>query len=362
MLTNAVDDAESLAGGLDVGDVRIDPPLVLGPMAGTTNRVYRLLCRRGGAGLVCSEMVSINAIAQGNPRTLRMLRTFDGERPVSMQLFGSDPAIMREAAPVAVESGADIIDINMGCSVPKVRRNDAGVALLGDPRRAAALTAAAVEASRVPVTVKIRAGLNADDDSYVDIARRLQDVGASAIALHARTAAQAFRGDADWRCIARLVKALEVPVIGNGDVTEPEDAPRMMRTTGCAAVMIARGAWGRPWVFRQAEAALRRAPVPPPPDPAGRLGVALLHAQLLVNEMNERLALHQMRAQMHHYVHGLPLARRFRRAASQLSALGDLHRLIEWYIAALRGDCNCGTEEMPDGAAHADVTGHSGCG
>lgn len=339
-MTNVAGDAAGITRVLQIGEVRIDPPLVLGPMAGTTNRVYRLLCRRGGAGLVCSEMVSINAIAQGSERTFRMLRTFDGEHPVSIQLFGSEPEIMREAAPVAVEAGADVIDINMGCSVPKVRRNDAGVALMGLPERAVALTAAAVGASEVPVTVKIRAGLTADDDSWVDLARGLQDAGAAAIALHARSASQGFRGHADWSKIARLVEALEVPVIGNGDVREPEDAARMMQETGCAAVMIARAAWGRPWLFGHAAAALRSEEVPPAPDPAGRLGVALLHAQMLSDEMNERIAIHQMRTQVHHYVHGLPSARSFRRDSCRISTLAELRELVESYVAQLRADAD----------------------
>jgi tRNA-dihydrouridine synthase B len=337
-LTNAAGAGESGAEPLRIGDVVVDPPLVLGPMAGTTNRVYRLLCRRGGAGLVCSEMVSINAIAQGSSRTFRMMRTFEGEHPVSIQLFGSEPEIMRDTAPASVECGADVVDINMGCSVPKIRRNNAGVALMGDPKRAAALTAAAVEASEVPVTVKIRAGLTEDDDSWVETARRLQDAGAAAIALHARTAAQSFRGEADWRQIARLVEALDVPVIGNGDVTEPEDAARMQRETGCAAVMVARGAWGRPWVFASMAAAMRGESISPEPDPAGRLGVALLHAQLLAEEMNESLALHQMRTQMHHYVHGLPQARRFRAGATRISSLDELRRLVQDYAALMHAE------------------------
>ncbi len=328
--------AETIAAPMRVGDVVVDPPLVLGPMAGTTDRVYRLLCRRAGAGLVCSEMVSINAIVQGNARTLRMLRTFGGEHPVSVQLFGSDPEIMANALPAAEEAGADVIDLNMGCAVPKVRRIGAGAALMGDHARAVALTAAAVRAARGPVTVKIRAGLVPGDD-YVDLARRLQDAGAAAVAIHARTASQGFRGAADWRHIARVVDALDVPVIGNGDVTEPADAVKMMRATGCAAVMIARAACGRPWVFGQAAAALRGEPIPPAPPPAARMAIALLHAQMLVLEFGERIAMHQMRAQMHHYVRGLPDARQFRAAANDLSTLDDLRALVERYCANIQG-------------------------
>ena len=325
-----------MAPPLSIGGVAVDPPLVLGPMAGTTNRVQRLLCRRGGAGLVCGEMVSVNAIVQGNERTHEMLASFPGERPVSMQLFGSEPAIVRDAVPAIVATGADIVDINMGCSVPKVRRNGAGVALMGESERAAELTAAAVEASRVPVTVKIRAGLTVEDGSYVEFARRMQDAGAVAVTVHWRAASQGFRGEPGWEPIARVAEALDVPVIGSGDVQQPEDAPRMMRETGCDGVMIARGAWGRPWFFDQAAAALRGEGPAPDPGIEVRLGVALLHAQMLVLDAGERIAMHEMRAQMHHYVKGLPNAGHFRREANRLDTLQGLYELTTRYAAEVR--------------------------
>ncbi len=333
-MTNGRDD--NPAAPVTIGGVTVDPPLILGPMAGTTNRVYRLLCRRGGAGLVCSEMVSINAIVQGNPRTQEMLATFEDEHPVSIQLFGSEPEIMRDAVPEVVEAGADIIDINMGCSVRKIRSNGAGVALMGEPEQAEELTAAAVEASEVPVTVKIRAGLTMHDDSYVDYARRMRDVGAAAVAIHWRAASQGFGGTPGWQPITRVARALDVPVIGNGDVEQPEEAPMMMRHTGCDAVMIARAAWGHPWIFDRAAAALRGERVPPEPDVGGRLGTALLHAQMLVLDAGERIAMHQMRAQMHHYVKGLPNASHFRREANALETIEQLRELIEWYMRDLR--------------------------
>ncbi len=333
---------EGVPRPLRIGAVTIDPPLVLGPMAGTTKRAYRLLCRRGGAGLVSGEMVSINGIAHGNERSFEMLRTFDGEHPVSLQLFGSSPELMPEAVAAAEEAGADVIDINMGCSVAKVRRSGAGVALMAEPEGAAALTSAAAGTATVPVTVKLRAGLTAGDEGYIELAQRLQDAGAAAVVIHARAASQGFGGPADWTHISRLVEALEVPVIGNGDVTEPEDARRMMRETGCAAVMVARAAWGRPWVFGRMAAALRGEAVPSEPDAAGRLGVALLHAQMLARDVGERIAMHQMRAHMHQYVRGLANARGFRSRANDVSTLDGLRRLIERYLAELRS-----TEDEP---------------
>ncbi|MCD6360491.1 MAG: tRNA dihydrouridine synthase DusB, partial [Armatimonadetes bacterium] len=287
--------------------------MILGPMAGTTNRCFRLLCRRGGAGLVCSEMVSSNALWHGNRKTENLLlRTFEGERPVSIQIFGGDPDIMAAAVEWVEDAGADIIDINMGCAVPKVRRSGSGVELMKDPDRAVAVVRAVVERASAPVTVKFRAGLTDGDRSHLELARRLEDAGVAALALHARTVAQGFDGEADWRAIAELVETVQVPVIGNGDVVRPEDAARMMRETGCAAVMIARGAWGRPWIFAQAAAAIAGREAPPDPSPAERLGVALCHAQMLTQDVGERIALHQVRGQMRHYARGLPRARRFR--------------------------------------------------
>ena len=305
-------------------------------MAGTTERAFRLLCRRGGAGLVCSEMVSANALHYGSDRTENLLlRTFEIEHPVSIQIFGGDAEIMAGAVKWAEQAGADIIDINMGCTVPKVRRSGAGVELMADPDRAVAVTRAVVRRAGVPVTVKLRAGLHEGDEGYLELARRLVDAGAQALALHARTVSQGFGGKADWAHIARLVAAVPVPVIGNGDVTSPGDAARMVRETGCAAVMIARGAWGRPWVFGQAAAAIRGEPVGPDPSPAERLAVALCHAQMLVADRGERIALHQMRGQMRHYTRGLPWARQLRADATVASSLGELRGLIEAYLAGL---------------------------
>jgi tRNA-dihydrouridine synthase B len=335
-LTSGRTKTENLAKPITIGGVVVDPPLILGPMAGTTNRVHRLLCRRGGAGLVCSEMVSINAIVQGNERTHEMLAIFEDERPVSIQVFGSDPEIMRDAVPHVVEAGADIIDINMGCSVRKIRKNGAGVALMGEPDLAAELTAAAVEASEVPVTVKIRAGLTMHDRSYVDYARRMQDVGAAAVAVHWRAASQAFGGTPGWQPIADVARALDVPVIGNGDVTQPEEAPMLMRHTGCDAVMIARAAWGCPWIFARAAAALRGERVPPDLGVEALMATALLHAQMLALDYGERLAIHQMRSHIHHYVKGLPRARHFRREANQLETLEQLRALVMGYMEGLR--------------------------
>lgn len=320
---------------IKIADLSIEPPVVLGPMAGTTNRAFRLLCRRGGAGLVCSEMVSANALSYGSSKTERLLRTFEGERPVSVQIFGAEPEIMAAAAPVAEAAGADTIDVNMGCAVPKVRKAGAGVALMSDVERAVAVTEAVVARARVPVTVKLRAGLNSEDDSYVELAQRLAEAGAAAITVHARTASQSFSGKADWSKIGRVCEAVGVPVIGSGDVLAPEDAAAMMEQTGCAGVMFARGAWGRPWIFGQAAAAIAGEPIPPDPSPQERLGIALLHAQMLADDLGTRVALHQMTGQIRHYTRDMPGARVLRAAMSGASTLGELRQAIEEYCGSL---------------------------
>jgi len=336
---------------IHIGNVKVDPPLVLGPMAGTTNRAFRLLCRRGGAGLVCSEMVSAKALAYGSRKTEALLRTFEGERPVSVQIFGAEPDIMTAAVRAVEKAGADAIDINMGCTVPKVRKAGAGVALMQDPEGAAAVTAAVAERASIPVTVKMRAGRTDGDDSYLGLAQRLEQAGAAAIVLHARTVAQGFGGEACWGYIGRLVKAVSIPVIGNGDINSAEDAVRMVEQTGCAGVMIARGAWGRPWIFGQAAAALAGRPVPPDPTPQQRMAVALLHAQMLADDLGERLGLHQVRGQIGHYCRGLPGAREFRGDVTMVSTLEELRTLVEGYCAGLHE--NGGTEEVPEPQGHA---------
>jgi len=308
---------------MKIGRVTVDPPIVLAPMAGTTCMPFRLLCRRAGAGLVCSEMVSANAIAHGNRKTEDLLVMCEGERPLSIQVFGADPALVAAAAQRAEARGADIVDVNMGCPVRKVLRAGAGSALLGEPERAAAIVGAVVRAVRVPVTAKIRAGRRQGDDSYIDLARRLEDAGAAAITLHARTASQGYRGRADWDTISRLVEAVSVPVIGNGDVFGPTDPQRMMRETGCVAVMVGRAALGDPFIFHRAAQAFRGEL--PEQTPVGwRVAAALWHAQALAIHYGEKYGVRRMRQQACWYSKGIPRAASFRRAACRASALDEL--------------------------------------
>jgi tRNA-dihydrouridine synthase B len=309
-----------------IGDVEIAGPLVLGPMAGYTSAPLRLLCRRAGADLVCSEMVSAQGLAHGHPRSFALLQTWPQERPVAVQVFGGDPEVMAGAVPHLEAAGADIIDINMGCPVPKVLKSAGGAALAYDHDRAVAIAAAVVQAARVPVMCKIRAGRQPGDDSFLSLAARLQEAGAKAIAFHARSVRQGFRGEADHGLTARLVRELAIPVVASGDVQSPSMPLAILEDTGCAGVMIARGAIGRPWVFAQAADVLAgREPRPDPPV-GWRIGYALCQAQMMSQEIGEHRALHEMRSHMAWYTRGLPGSARLRQ---QLNGVTTLRELLE---------------------------------
>lgn len=318
-----------------IGNVTLEPPVVLAPMAGTTCMPFRLLCRRAGAGLVCSEMVSANAIAHGNRKTDELLVMCDDERPVSVQVFGAEPELVAAAAQRAEAAGADIVDINMGCPVRKVVRAGAGAALLRDPVRAAAIAEAVVCAVEVPVTAKIRSGSRHGDDSYVALVQRLADVGVTAVTVHARTATQGYGGQADWSAIARAVESASVPIIGNGDIREPQDAVDMMSETGCAAVMIGRGALGHPFIFHWTAKLLGGDAAGETPV-AWRLAAALWHAQALVLHYGEKMGVRRMRQQACWYSKGIPGAASFRQAACLSTTLGELTGAVTDLWAAAR--------------------------
>ncbi len=330
----AGDHAEPLshaAGTLVIGSLRIDPPLVLAPMAGYTNLPFRLLCHLGGAGLVVSEMISAKGLQYRNHKTRSLMATCPQERPVALQVFGDTPDVLYNSVRQIEAAGADIIDLNMGCCVPKVRAAGAGIELMADPQRGIDCAVALVQAAGVPVTVKIRAGLCDGDTRYLDMAAELAGVGVAAIALHARNAQQQMSAPADWTHVARLVEAVDIPVIGNGGLTTPTDALAIIEQTGCAGAMYARAALGRPWIFRQAAAAIhgRTLPAQPPPH---IMAIALCHAQMLTLQYTERIAMHQMRGHMAHYSKGLPHALRLRRRMNTVHTLEDLKQLVCEYL------------------------------
>jgi nifR3 family TIM-barrel protein len=302
-----------------VGSLRIDPPLVLAPMAGITDRDFRLLVRRlGGCGLVSMEFISSEGLLRQRPSTLKMLHYVDEERPLAIQVYGADPGRMAGAARLVEEIGADVCDINMGCPANKVLKGCAGAALTGDLPLARRIVAAVRAAIRIPLTVKFRLGLREDRKTYLELGRICQDEGAQAVALHARTASQQFSGTAAWEHIARLKETLGIPVIGNGDVTTPEDALRMSRETGCDAVMIGRAALTNPWIFQQS-ASLIAGRAYTLPTLAERHRLMRDHFTEVLQREDERTSLHKLRKFTGWYTHGIPDGRCLRRQLSELS-------------------------------------------
>jgi nifR3 family TIM-barrel protein len=294
------------------GSLAIDPPLVLAPMAGITDRQFRLVLRRvGGAGLVTMEFISSEALTRGNARTRRLMLYSEEERPISIQIYGSNPQRMAEAAQIVEEIGADVCDINMGCPANKILKGCSGCALMGDLDLAQSIIREARRVLRIPLTVKFRAGVREDRLNYIDLGKICQDEGVDAVAIHPRTAKQMFTGSADWSRIARLKEALTIPVIGNGDVTTAEDAVRMMRETGCDGVMIGRASMKNPWIYRQA-AALLAGRASSEPTIEERRALILDHFRLLMEQEEPDYAIHKLRTFTGWYTHGLPDGRHLR--------------------------------------------------
>jgi tRNA-dihydrouridine synthase B len=325
---------------LRLGPLELSPPLLLAPMAGVTDRHFRLIVRRiGGVGMVAMEFLQAKGLLTGDPEVLRRTHFTDEERPISVQIYGADAVTMAAAARRVEAMGADACDVNMGCPANKVLRGCAGAALMGDPGRAAAIVREVRRAVRLPLTVKFRLGLDERRLNFLDLGRVCEAEGADAVAMHGRTARQGFRGGADWRPIARLKEALGIPVIGNGDVRDADDAVAMLSETGCDGVMIGRGATRNPWIFRQTAARLS-ASLPSggriaEPTLEDRRRLILDHFRTVAESEPEILALHKLRGFTMWYSHGLPDGHLLRRRIATLATAGDFLAAIDEHCAAV---------------------------
>ena len=326
-------------GGIDplfpplrIGPLTADPPVVLAPMAGVTNAPFRALCRRFGAALYVSEMVGARAVVEGNERTFDIARFADDEPVRSIQLYGTDPAVMGEAVRrVRDEVGVDHIDLNFGCPARKITRHGGGSALPLRPRLFGAVVAAAVAgAGDVPVTVKMRVGLSDEHRTWLVAGRLAEDAGAAAVAVHARTAEQLYSGVADWSTITQLKETVTtIPVLGNGDIWEAADAVEMMRLTGCDGVVIGRGCLGRPWLFRDLVAVFAGEPVPAPPSLGDIIEMVRTHGEMLAEWFGEESGMKELRKHTGWYLQGFPAGRPLRAALRSMSTLAELDALLD---------------------------------
>lgn len=313
---------------LKIGNVLLENSYVLGPMAGVTDLPFRLLCKEQGAGLLCMEMVSAKGIFYNNKNTESLLQIHPKEVPVSLQLFGSDPQIVSEMAKRIEERPFSILDINMGCPVPKVVRNGEGSALMKNPKLVYELVSATVKAIKKPVTVKIRKGFDDEHVNAVEIAKVIEEAGAAAVAVHGRTREQYYSGKADWEIIRQVKEAVSIPVIGNGDVTSGEQAIAMRKQTGCDGVMIARGAQGNPWIFSELLEYEKTGKLPDRPDVEEIKKTMLRHAKLQIEYKGDFTGIREMRKHVAWYTKGLHGAARLRDQINQVESYAELENLL----------------------------------
>jgi nifR3 family TIM-barrel protein len=313
-----------------IGPIKVDPPVVLAPMADVTNGAFRRLCKRiGRPGLIVTEQISTQAVHYKSARTWQMFDWTEEERPLSVQLFGADPAIMAEAARIVVDRGASIVDVNMGCWVPKVCKQGAGAALLRDEETALRVVEAIIKAVDVPVTVKMRAGWDCANLTSVPLAKALESIGVQAFALHGRTARQGYEGSADWRWIAEMKQAVSVPVVGNGDIRSPFDAARMLNETGCDGIMIGRAAIGNPWILRDVGHYLRTGDLLPLPSLREKMEAGLAHLTDLAETLGEERAVRHLRGQLPHYIKGFRGAAEARESIVRSFTIRDVETIFQ---------------------------------
>lgn len=316
---------------MKLGNVAIDVPVALAPMAGITDLPFRLICRRLGCGYTVSEMISAKGLLYNNTKTKEMLKIDSGERPTAIQLFGSVPAELAEASRIVAESGADMIDLNMGCPVPKIVNNGEGSALMKQPDLAYEILAAMVKAVDIPVTVKFRAGWDDAHRNAVEIAKAAEAAGVAAVAVHGRTRQQFYEGKADWKIIAEVKKAVKIPVFGNGDIFSAADGLRMLEETGCDGLMVGRGADGNPWIFQQLRAALLNQPYNEQVPLNEKLELAAEHLRMLIELKGKYISVKEMRRHISAYLKGMPHAAEYRSRFHQMDTYEQFMELLEEY-------------------------------
>lgn len=316
---------------MKIGNVNLANPYILAPMAGVTDLPFRLLCKEQGAGLLCMEMISAKALQYKNKNTKALLAIHPDEYPVSLQLFGSDPKIMSEMAKMIEELPFQILDINMGCPVPKVVRNGEGSALMKNPELVHEIVSAVSKAIKKPVTVKIRKGFDDDNINAVEIAKIIEDAGGTAVAVHGRTREQYYSGKADWDIIRRVKEAVSIPVIGNGDVTDAASAEALVEQTGCDGIMIGRGAEGNPWIFKQILHYMETGETLARPTQHEVKEMMLRHARMQVEYKGGAIGIREMRKHVAWYTAGFPHSAKLRAAINQVESLQALEQMLnEW--------------------------------
>ena len=317
---------------MKIGNVQLDNEVFLSPMAGVTDLPFRTICKEKGCGMLYTEMINAKALCYDDENTKKMLRMEKDEHPVAVQIFGSDPEFMGKAAFIMNQYPNEILDINMGCPAPKVVKNGDGSALMRNPKLAAEVLSAVVKNSEKPVTLKIRKGWDDDCINAVEIAKIAQECGISALAIHGRTREQFYSGKADWDIIAEIKQAIEIPVIGNGDVFEVQDAVNMLEKTKCDAIMIGRGAQGNPWIFNRINHYMKTGEILPEPTLEEKITTAIKHMNLAVAEHGDYVAVREMRKHIGWYLKGLKNSAKYRDQINKITDYKEVIAMLEEYM------------------------------